>query len=127
MKGTHEPLYQIIGDRIKMHRERMMPLLSQEKLAKRIDLTRASIVNIEAGRQKAPVHVLWDICEVLGVELSAIIPRAADLANASEPMHLTEEQVNKIEAAASGDPRTRRLLTEFVSRALTSTDPTTPS
>jgi transcriptional regulator with XRE-family HTH domain len=115
MNANHEALYQLIGHRVKTLRERMSPRMSQEKLAGRIGLTRASLVNIEAGRQKAPVHVLWSISEIFNVELSELIPLRGELAEAEGPIHLTEEQIASIEQAATDDPRTKRLLESFVS------------
>jgi hypothetical protein len=32
------------------------------------------MVNIEAGRQRAPLHLLWQIAELLGSDLTLLIP-----------------------------------------------------
>ena len=117
MNANQNLLYQLIGERIKSLREQMSPRMSQQKLADRIALTRASIVNIEAGRQKAPVHVIWCICEELGVEMSEVIPHSTVLVNADVPLHLTPEQVDVIEKTANDNLTTRRLLERFVSSA----------
>ncbi|BCB85743.1 helix-turn-helix domain-containing protein [Phytohabitans suffuscus] len=45
---------------------------TQAQLAARVAMTRSSIANIEAGRQRVPVHVLALISEVLKVELVAL-------------------------------------------------------
>lgn len=95
----------------------MTPRMSQAKLASLIGLTRASVVNIEAGRQKAPVHVIWDISEALRVEVQDLIPRKAELEDIEIPLHLTPDQVESIEQMANVDARTKRLLLDFVSSA----------
>ena len=116
MSSTHDSLYKLIGDRIKMKREQLRPVLSQARLAEMVRLSRASLVNIEAGRQKAPVHVLWDICDAIGIEMTSLIPGKAELDGRGEPFHLTASQIDAIEKAVSDDPRTRRLVSQFVAR-----------
>src|SRR4051794_30990808 len=65
-------LYRGIGEEIK--RRRKQAGMSQAELADAIDQLRASVANIEAGRQKAPLHVLYAISDALGTELKAILP-----------------------------------------------------
>ncbi len=116
MENVDDELYHMIGNNVRGARERTLPRLSQESLAKKVGLTRASIVNIEAGRQRAPIHTLWHLAESLGVELASLIPRSADLTTATQPIHLEDADIALIERAANGDTRTRRQLSEFVSR-----------
>lgn len=114
----NEPLlYKLIGARIKSAREAHRPRMSQDALAGKIGLTRASIVNIEAGRQKAPIHVVWTIAEALRVEPEGLLPKLGELREAEEPIHLDPDAIATIEEAANGDPATRHLLMQFVSRA----------
>lgn len=47
---------------------------TQEKLASLVNLERTSITNIEAGNQKVPLHVLYEMCRALGVEITEILP-----------------------------------------------------
>lgn len=109
-----DALYRLIGERIKSAREGVG--LSQAKLAKRLGLSRTSIVNIEAGRQRAPVHVLWHIAESIGTELGLLIPNQSDYRAQTDPVSLDAEMITKIEEAANGDPVTRRDLTAFLGR-----------
>jgi len=113
-------LYKLVGSKVRAARERVRPSMSQNALAKKVELTRASIVNIEAGKQRAPLHVLSAIAEVLGTELVALIPRTTELAEAEEPLKLSDEAVKKIEAAANGDPLTRTYLMKFINTATNS-------
>jgi transcriptional regulator with XRE-family HTH domain len=110
-------LYEIVGEKVRAAREHTRPKLSQTKLAETVGLSRASVVNIEAGRQRAPLHVLWQIAEVLGTELTEFLPRQAEFTVRDEPAALDPLTAAQIEREARGDTVTRRLLTRFVSRA----------
>ena len=68
-------LYNLIGTNIKQHRRKAD--MTQEQLADAVGVLRTSITNIEAGRQKLPLHVLYEICFALGVEISTILPTNA--------------------------------------------------
>jgi transcriptional regulator with XRE-family HTH domain len=46
----------------------------QEELAQEIHLSRASIVNIEKGRHKPQLHVLYDLAIALNCQLTDLIP-----------------------------------------------------
>lgn len=111
----HDPLYEAVGDRIAVARKAAG--LSQEKLARRVGVTRASIVNIERGRQRPPLHLLWQIASVLGVEAARIVPLQRELAARDEPVQLDAKVVAYIEKEAQDDPATKRLLTDFIQRA----------
>lgn len=56
--------------------------LSQADLAERIGFTRASVSNLEAGRQKIALHLFVRITQALGVEPVKLLP---DLSSPSEP------------------------------------------
>ncbi len=117
--SNNEILYQAVGEKIRHVRERSRPKLSQAQLATRLGVSRASIVNIEAGRQHAPLHILWQIAGVLGTELSLLIPQRDELLKTQAPIKLDEWTISQIETAANGDPETRRQLTGFISKAKT--------
>ena len=108
-----EVFYKLVGDRVQRSRKGK---LSQAKLAAALGLSRSSIVNIEAGRQHAPLHVLWRIAEVLQTDLPMLIPDKSAFDGASAPTSLTDDELQKIEKAAEGDPQTRRQLEEALQR-----------
>lgn len=62
--------YKQVGARV---RELRGAKLTQEELAKASGLSRASIVNIEAGRQKLLLHNLFGISKALGVSPTEFI------------------------------------------------------
>lgn len=63
-------LYQSIGLLIRARREHFG--FSQQKLADLVGLSRASITNIEAGRQRIFVDQLVSISDLLKIELSDV-------------------------------------------------------
>lgn len=70
--------YADLGTRIAARRRALR--LTQAELAARIGLTRTSIANIEAGRQRTLAHQLGGIANALDLGLSALLP---DLSGAS--------------------------------------------
>lgn len=72
---NEKALYASIGKKLKAIRTAPSGRqLTQEKLASLVNLERTSITNIEAGNQKVPLHVLYEMCRVLGVEISEVLP-----------------------------------------------------
>lgn len=47
---------------------------SQEELGNFLGLTRTSIVNIEKGRQRPPVHTLYELASFLNVQITDLFP-----------------------------------------------------
>ena len=70
-------LYDIIGERIcKIRQEKGY---SQQEFSTKLRISRASVVNIEKGRQHAPLHLLWLIADTLDTEIHQLIPLPRDL------------------------------------------------
>ena len=75
MKVTQQAeFYRKLGESIRKSRKRRK--LSQDKLAKMVGLTRASLTNIENGRQHPPLHTFCEIVEQLGVKFAELLPRS---------------------------------------------------
>ncbi len=117
--GDDEALYRVIGERIRAARERIVPVLSQAKLAKQLGISRASVVNIEGGRQHAPLHLLWRITGVLGAELSMLVPRRTELAESDKSADLTAAMREQIKLEAKGNVELEKSLGSVVSKLLT--------
>lgn len=64
--------YQQVGKRIK--KERTISGINQETLAKKVGISRVSIVNIEKGKQMPPVHVIWKIAIALETSIDRLFP-----------------------------------------------------
>jgi len=58
-----EACYRALGARIQIIREAIG--MTQEALAKKVGYTRTSLVNIEAGRQRLPMHQVEEIARAL--------------------------------------------------------------
>lgn len=83
-KGAQAPrnepggaLYWEVGAAIR--KVRIAAGINQDELAKRVALSRTSIVNIEGGRQRLPLTTLYDIADALGVQAVALLPRNEDV------------------------------------------------
>ena len=70
--AEQEKFYQVLGERIRSARTQAG--LKQEVFANYLNLSRASIVNIEKGRQHPPIHLLWVIAKVLDIEVNELLP-----------------------------------------------------
>ena len=93
-------LYKIVGERIKT--ARLDAGLSQAELAEASGHLRTSITNIESGRQKPPLHVLYELCSHLGIEPVSILPLRREVLDQSLVPVKTGQSVQKVppEAAA---------------------------
>lgn len=85
-------LYKHVGSQLRLHR--IARNLSQMQLADAVGLLRTSITNIEAGRQRVPLHVLYQLCSVLQIEVLAVLPRLGEIQHTrTEP--ITHEGVTE--------------------------------
>ena len=69
-------LDQALGSRIRERRKSSH--VSQADLARTVGLSRASISNIENGRQPLTVHTLWKIARAVGASAKDLLPNAAE-------------------------------------------------
>jgi transcriptional regulator with XRE-family HTH domain len=72
-------LYEAIGAEIRKRRTELGMI--QTQVADAAGVLRTSIANIEAGRQKAPLHVLYRMCAALGLDMPAILPAVTAVAH----------------------------------------------
>lgn len=100
-----DELYEAIGDRIKA--ARTLAKITQTDLGRQIGLTRSSIANIEAGRQRVMLHWVFQIADELGVDPRELIV---------EPRVPTMRPIDELDPAEfEGQPDT---TSDFVSTAL---------
>jgi transcriptional regulator with XRE-family HTH domain len=121
--SDEEALYRLIGERIRAARERVVPMLSQAKLAKQLGISRASVVNIEGGHQRAPLHLLWRIARALDAELSMLIPLRAEMADTETGVDLNAAMRKQIKLEANGNAELEKSLTSVVGKLLTNIEP----
>jgi len=86
------------------------------KLAQQLGISRASVVNIEAGRQRAPLHLLWQFSETLATDLSLLIPRREELSPTAKGATLNPAMVKQIREATNNDSEAVKALTRFASK-----------
>lgn len=67
-----EILYQIIGENIKAAREKKK--YTQQNLADKSGFKRSSLVHIEKGRNRLPIHKLYTLAEILGIQIYELLP-----------------------------------------------------
>ncbi len=77
MNVNEDQLYRAVGNKLRFRREKLK--LSQDKIAQDVGLLRTSITNIEAGKQKPPLHVLYSICLALKIEIADVLPRTGEV------------------------------------------------
>ena len=59
---------------LRMQRARRDRGITQAELARRIGLPRPSYANIESGRQRVPLDVVWRAAIVLGLSIEVLVP-----------------------------------------------------
>lgn len=65
--------------------------MTQEDLASEIGVGRASYANLEAGRQRVPLDIVWRAAVVLGVSISALVPESISAPRHSSTMSSPRE------------------------------------
>lgn len=107
-------LYQVIGAQLKQRRLDLR--MSQAHLAGQVGLLRTSITNIEAGRQKAPLHVLYALCDALDIEVTELLPAIAAVRGvAREEIAVNADQVTKV------PPMTARFIRGLLDESMSKT------
>jgi transcriptional regulator with XRE-family HTH domain len=80
-----ESIYRHIGEVIRMRRQALRPRLTQEALAQRVAISRASLANIETGRQNVLVHQLYALAQALGLQPGDFLLPVNQIGAAEEP------------------------------------------
>jgi transcriptional regulator with XRE-family HTH domain len=81
-----EFIYKAIGERVKARRRTLG--WTQEQLAPRLGMSRASLANIETGRQTVLVHQLYRFAEALEMSPADLLPMPQGAAVASTATEL---------------------------------------
>ncbi len=84
-----EDLYAEMGDALKTGREAAG--FTQNELAQMVGLSRASIANIETGRQKVFLHQLFIFAGHLNLDVTDLLPKHGSVDD-SLPKNLSDEQ-----------------------------------
>jgi transcriptional regulator with XRE-family HTH domain len=113
-----ENIYQAIGATIRGKRRSLD--MAQETLASRVGISRATLANIETGRQRILVHQLYALADALKIDPKDLLvsrPQLSDLTNLSRlplPSDLNPLQKEQITLLIEMN-RPRNLKSEIVS------------
>lgn len=88
-----DALYREIGKKITEHRARAG--LSKAFLAREIDCSRPTVVNVEKGKQHATLELLFRIAERLGISYLELLPTSQEVAEQSKGDDVESESVNE--------------------------------
>lgn len=105
-----QQLYRILGVRIRQQRDRLK--LSQGALADQLSISRVSVVNVEKGQQHTPLHILFEIAYVLGLEIQELLPSVSDIFGADNGMD--RSRMAHIEEKTAGRPKSKEKLVQFI-------------
>lgn len=100
-------LYISLGERIR--EERQKAKLKQTKFADLLGISRASLVNIEKGRQRAPLHVIYEIARLLKLSITDLLP-TYDF----QDKDIDESIQKEIEKKSAGKEELQQKLLDFV-------------
>lgn len=103
-------LYRKLGFRIRELREKVG--IRQGTFARSLDLSRASIVNIEKGRQRPSIHLLLNISTILGVQVMEILTPLETSIRSAQPK-LSSEWKKAIKSVKRKS-NSKQKLTEFL-------------
>lgn len=102
------------GARIRAARKKVG--LTPKALADLVGLSRSSIVNLEAGRQRAPIHMIWKLADALDLPVADLLPDPQARSTVSKPaVYRVLKQEPRLDDMSSGSARRVR---EFVAAKL---------
>lgn len=99
-------IYKMIGERIRDERQKKR--LTQDELASRVGLKRASITNVERGRQQILVHTLLQIADSLETSPARFLVAFDDNAPVELPDNISASVRNWILHSAAGSTKRSR-------------------
>lgn len=105
-----EKFYGDLGENIKSFRTKQG--YSQDQLAKFLDLTRSSVVNIEKGRQRPPLHTVYDLAVFFDIDIKNLLP-SKDKKQLIDLKKSVKESIHTIEKKFKDVPIDEEKLTLF--------------
>ncbi|HZE87109.1 MAG TPA: helix-turn-helix transcriptional regulator [Methylomirabilota bacterium] len=86
-------LFIIIGENIKKYRKKLSQ--TQEDLAEKTGLSRASIANIETARQHLTIETLWDIAKALETDPHVLLPSTEEVKIKYDNYYFKQSQLSE--------------------------------
>lgn len=95
-------IYESLGVAVASHRKRLQ--LTQTQLSSRIGLSRASIANIERGRQKVLLHHVYLLASALNLpSIMSLVPTALLKAEADYELPVSRSDISEKQKAQVND------------------------
>lgn len=91
-----ESFYEQIGERIRNFR--LSANISQEVFSELLNMTRASVVNIEKGRQRPSIFLLITIARILKVDYIDLIPIELNIEKLEENVEVPDVDFSAVVA-----------------------------
>lgn len=108
---SDDGIYKAFGRSVAARRRELD--LTQAKLAARVGMSRASIANIESGRQNVLLHHVYALSSALAVaRLSDILPAPA------RPVRLDDLEVTSWDGSAPVTAQTHAQITDMITSAM---------
>jgi transcriptional regulator with XRE-family HTH domain len=100
MANQIEPIYEALGTKIQEVREKLK--MTQAQLGESLvpQSTRASIANIESGKQRVLLHTFVQLAQVLKVDMKDLLPTAGPVLPSPSPKDVERELSRKLNLAA---------------------------
>lgn len=106
---TINHLYEAIGQRIK--NERINAGYKQNDFAELLQISRTSLVNIEKGKQRPPVHFFYELSRILNKQIIIFLPQFEEFSSSHQfNIKITEQIIEK----SKGNSDIQEKLFEFV-------------
>lgn len=98
-----------------LRRERESAGLTQSQIAAIVGLQRTSITQIELGSQQAPLHVIYDLCSALKIDIFTLLPSNEEVAELSAVPVAGTERISVMvnEKPVNAPPKTAELLQQM--------------
>lgn len=109
---SDDEIYKVFGRSVAARRRELD--LTQAKLAARVGMSRASIANIESGRQNVLLHHVYSLASALSVtKLSDILP-----AQVRPPIRGEDFEAIRWDDAVTVTSQTRAQITDMIASAM---------
>jgi transcriptional regulator with XRE-family HTH domain len=105
---AEEAIYKAFGRAVATRRRKLE--LTQAELAARVGMSRASVANIESGRQSVLLHHVYGLAEALKIaKISDLLPAKPSNRENTDMIILSDEEVT---------PRAKAQITDLIANAL---------
>jgi transcriptional regulator with XRE-family HTH domain len=106
---SDEAIYKAFGRAVATRRKKLD--LTQAKLASRVGMSRASVANIESGRQKVLLHHVYTLASALEfAKVSDLLP--------AQPKPTTQEDFDVVLSGDTITARGKAQITDLIANAL---------